>query len=337
MEAFFQSVARAFGENREALPVVRTAAAVLVALGLLVLVAAAVRRWWSRRTLLRREASRLGLSDGDLRFLADVAAADGVAPLALLGHLDLFERATARALAAAVEGGPDPAPLVARLRRALGFDRLPAHMPLLSSRELAPGTALEVAGVRGTAFDVTETSMAIEVTGPPPATPGAALQVELAHAREARYRLTCRLLESRPAPRGGWVVRLGHDERPERVQLREYVRVPLRGRVELVPALPRPLAPEVRDGFAADLVDLSGGGAQVTSAVRPPVGMLALATFTVAGERFEGLRAVVLSAGPEPGGRWRAHLEFGGLPPGLQDRLVAALGRQQVADHRGAA
>lgn len=326
VEEFLRGLSGAFAKNRAALPAVELALLALLALAVLLQLGALARRWWGRRTRLHRLARQLGISDPDLAFAQGLARRLRVAPLALLTRLDLFERATARALTGGESGAVEAAEPVSRLRRALGFDRLPAHTPLLTSRELAPGTAVEVGPVHGQAFDVDEKCFSIRLREAVGLRPGQEATLALVHAREARYELRCRVLESRGDRDGAPVLVLAHDEEPRRVQQREYARVPVRGAIAIQPLAPRPLHP-VRLDVLARLLDVSGGGALIASREPLPVGMLAQATFTLGGVRFEKLQAVVVSSEALPDGQSRVRLEWRKLREAARDRLVAVVMR----------
>jgi len=330
MDEFFRSVAEAFGRNRAEWPGAVATVAALLLLGLLAALAGALRRRRTRAGRLARLAVRHGLDAADLDLARVLAAGEGVAPDELLVRLDAFERATARALSGRsppARGEDDAADRVRRLRQRLGFDRLPAHAPLLSSRELAPGTAVAAAGSPGQVARVDELAFAVEHTSAPPVTTGATLTLDLVHAREARYRLRCSVLAVRASP-GGTTLVLGHDEAPERVQLRAFARVQLPGELTYRPLEPWPTHPPVQLGTAG-LVDLSAGGALVSTGAPLPVGGLLAASFTVGDERFEAVRAVVLASARE-GGAYRGHLEFGPMPEAERGRLAAAVERAET-------
>jgi c-di-GMP-binding flagellar brake protein YcgR len=327
VEEFLRGLAGSFARNRAALPAVELTLLALVALGVLLQLGAMAGRWWGRRTRLHRLARQLGISGPDLAFAQGLARKVQAAPLAFLTRLDLFERATAQALAGGGPGGAEVAEPVRRLRRALGFDRLPAHTPLLTSRELAPGTAVEVGLVHGQAFDVDETRFSVRLREAVGLRPGQEAMLALIHAREARYELRCRVLESLGAGEDGSVLVLAHDEEPRRVQQREYARVPVRGAVALQPLAPWPLHPGVRLDVVARLLDVSGGGALIASREPLPVGLLAQATFTLGGVRFEKLQAVVVSSEALPDGQCRVRLEWRKLREAARDRLVSVVMR----------
>jgi len=346
MEDALRSIARSFAQNREAVPAFLRS--LLVLLGLLVLaqLALAVRRRLRRRTDFQQEAARHGLPEPDVALVQELARRIEADPIDLLSHLGLFERATALALADGRRGGahalpPGELPLRLRqLRRALGFDRLPPYAPLLSTRELMPGTAVELAGQDGQTLDVGEDAFSVELGEPATLAEGMVVPLSLTHAREARYALRCRLLVAGPHAAGRWRLTFAHDEAPLRVQQREYLRVPASGPMALRPvaAWPgRPGSPPAGRELRAQLVDVSGGGALVTSAEPLPVGLLAGTSFLVGDAAFGNVRAVVLASERGPDGRWRAHLEFSHLGEAEQARLVAAVERREVAEARARA
>ena len=326
METFFQSVAKSFMGNREALPRVELAILILLGLAVALQLAGLLRALLARRSRFHALLAARGVAPDDVRFAAGLAARAAVEPLQLVTHLDLFERASALALA---PGAPEPdlaALRIRRLRHALGYDRLPPHTPLLSTRELAPGTALDVASQPGTIAEVDEAGFSVEVRDPPAAPAGQQVALTLAHAREARYALGCRLAASHPQPGGGWLLRFEHDEHPTRQQQREYVRVPVEGAILLRPVAQwQPGVPALASEVRARLVDLSGGGALATSRAPLPVGALVRASFEAGGATFDGLRAVVLGCKPAGDGLHRLQLEFTGRLGGERERLVAAL------------
>jgi len=344
VDDFFRSVSGAFLRNRGEWPGAVATALLLAALVVVLVALQSLRARRMRRSRLAALAARHGLEGQDLDLAHRLAALSGRQPADVLAHLDVFERSTARALAvrsppAAGAGGggaageADAADRIRRLRHLLGFDRLPPHAPLLSSRELAPGTAIHVEESAGQVSSVDEHAFTVEVAAPAPAATGGTVTLALVHAREARYRLRCPVLKIR-SPAGGAPVAamvLGHDEAPERLQSREYARAAVKVDVALRPLVPWPTHPPLRR-VTATTVDLSAGGALVASRTPLPVGVLLAASFAVGGERFEAVRTVVLATDPDPEGS-RTHLEFGPMTEAERDRLVAAVERAE----RGAA
>jgi len=338
VDALLRSVSGAFQRIRGEWPGAVATALILAVLVLLVLALQSLRARRTRRARLAALAARHGLEGQDLDLARRLAELSGTTPADVLAHLDVFERSTARALAvrsppAAGAGGggaageADAADRIRRLRQLLGFDRLPPHAPLLSSRELAPGTAVRVEQVSGQVSSVDELAFSVEVAAPSPAPTGGAVTLSLAHAREARYRLRCPVLAVRPVAgdAAGAAMVLGHDEAPERLQGREYARATQKVDLVMRPLVPWPNHPALRR-VAATTVDVSAGGALVASRSSLPVGALLASSFSVGGERFEGVRTVVVAADPELDG-FRTHLEFGPMTEAERDRLAGALER----------
>ncbi len=349
MEPFLRSLSQAFTRNRDAGPKVAAAVAVLLALLLALQAAAALRGRRSRRARLLDLAALHGLGRDDLRFARALGGREGADPLALLTHLDLFERATARALAEDPRpadpwerGAPDlTAERIGRLRQAAAFDRLPPHAPLLSTRELPPGTAVSLDGRRGLISARGERAFALDLDGRLTPLPGETVALELIHAREARYALRCRVLATGagPGPAATTRIALAHDESPERIQHRAYARVRVQGeppiRLALEPGWPA--ARTGRGAVTAALLDVSGGGALIATRVELPVGALLRGSFAVGDRLFTGVRAVVLSSAPAPApdGRRIVHLEFGALGEPERERLVAAVMELEREGSRG--
>ena len=224
-----------------------------------------------------------------------------------------------------------------RIRRSLGFDRLPPHTPLLTTRELAPGAAVEVAGQQARTCDLDEVSFSVEVAAAPALSPGQVVQIALVHAREARYVLRCQLLSAHPRVGGTCCLVFAHDETPVRIQLREYARAPITGAVALRPLGPRLVrAGAVPADVRGELVNVSGGGVLLEAHTRLQVGSLVSASFAVAGRPFASLRAVVLSVEPAASARYRAHLESRGIAERDRDRLVSAVAQLELAQRAAA-
>jgi hypothetical protein len=341
MDEFFHSVKGSFSENRENTVYVIPFLLVLVVLQLILHVRASRSQRRERKTALEVFAARHSLSAEELQWALEMAAQLQLEPLPFLSNLDQFEQSTARLLA-----GPAPQPdhLATRirlLRHALGYDRLPAHFPLLSTRELPRGTAVEVAGHGAAISRTDERSFTVDLVQPVKVAPGSEVAVDLVHARDARYALRCKLLEERPGQRGyGGRLVLAHDENPVRVQHREYARVQTGGVVSL-----RQLQPEV--GAApdheqqpipptAELLDASGGGVQVTSAAAVHVGALVSLSFSVGDASFIDLPAVVLSGEALAAGGYRSRLEFGDLGEETREKLVVAIQKVALAQRAAA-
>jgi c-di-GMP-binding flagellar brake protein YcgR len=301
-------------------------AAALVGVAAAVALALLARR--ARRTAFLRAAAARGLSADDVGFLAALCRRASADPLHAATKAATFERVTAAALAegAARPEAADEAARIRRMRQALGFHRLPAHAPLLTSRELQPGVPVEGAGLHGEVSLVDERSFTVEVHGTAPLARGDAVVLTVVRPREARYRLHSRLLALLPGPaEGKSLLVLAHDERPARLQRRDFARVTLHGRVTLRPRSSHFVEGAPEADVPAHLVNVSAGGALVTASTLLPARLVVSAGFTLAERRFEDLRAVVLSADRAGDGRWAIHLEFAEMPESERRRLVAAV------------
>lgn len=331
-ESFLRELSSAFARNG----IGPTGVAVLLVLAGAVLglvLSRVVRRALAHRAMLERFAARHALGADDVRFARAVAAGAGLDPLDVLTRLDLFERATALALRGDPAGAAgDPAPRVAHLRQVLRFDRLPAHAPLLTTRELAPGTAVQAeldGRRRGVVLGVDERSLRVEVDGPVSLRLGDALALTIVHARDAHHAARCRVLDRVVTADGDTHLTLAHDEAPERLQRREYVRVPARGEVTIRPLLWPVPPPGARSAIRGRLVDVSGGGLHVETEAPLAVGLLAEVAFAVDDAVFAGLRAAVLTCAAVEGGH-EARLELKGVPEHERERLTAAIVRAEA-------
>jgi len=323
---FLESLARAFARNRDTLPRFTAAVALLVTLALGWEGARLFRRRRARLTLAREVARQHGLSKSDLLLAERLARSASTELVGFLTRLEVFERTTADALVRREEGGESLNRRIRRLRSLLGFDPPPSHMPLLSTRELALGTAIEVGSQVGITAEIDEGSFSVSLREPIVLSKGAEVSLALVHGREARYALRCAVL-STGATEHGWILVLAHDEAPERIQMREYVRIPMKGPIllrKVVSGLASSV--ETRAAYGA-LLDVSGGGARLTSGLLLPVGQELKVSFAVAESHFAELRAVVLSCSPTEQGAYQAQLEFRGLREGERARLVSALAR----------
>jgi hypothetical protein len=337
-ESFLRELGNAFARNGLG-PRGVTVLLLLAGVVLGVVVSRLVRSALASRAILERFAARHALGAADVQLARAVAARAGLDPLDVLTRLDLFERATALALADAPAGAAeDPAARVAHLRQALRFDRLPAHAPLLSTRELAAGTSVEVElddRRRGVVLGADERTWRVEVDGPVGLVLGDEAAVTVVHARDAHHAVRCRVVDRVTVGDGTTHLSLAHDEAPRRLQRREYVRVPADGAIAIRPLLWPVTPPGARAEIAARIVDVSGGGLHVRTEAPLAVGLLAELRFDVAGAEFRGLRAAVLTCAPVEGGH-EARLELKGVPEHERERLTAAVARTEAREREGA-
>jgi len=305
-------------------------------------------RWRAARLRGRAGAAEFAAFVADKRLggeqtrsLAQLAAGIGASPLSVGTSLDLFERATAQALADATptaasglprperDGADDVFTRLHALRRALGFHVVPDHLPLSTTRELVPGTHVAVGAAGGEVMEVNEAWFGV-LAGPDitfaASAPGTALR--LTFTRDARYIARCAVLAADP-PHAPRKLLLRHDEKPERHQLRAAVRVNAHGAVQLIP---RPGGDNGGEPAAvvAELLDISIGGLAATAsqAIRP--GTAVHVALTWDGEVYRELPAAVLGCHEKMGGHFLVRLEFRGLPAQEESRLAAAIARHSA-------
>lgn len=335
-DEFFTSLRSAFGSEADPL---RIAGSLLL---LLLIVSGVVLAWLRARQKARRElreqARQLGRARGlgraNVEFAIGLAERSGTAPLEILTRLVSFERATARELALRAAGSAAireaTARQIAELRAALGFDVLPPDQWLATTRELKPGDLLQAGATRFEVAEVSEAALTVIAQAAQPdvlVSPKLALEVIRSH--DARYAIACRVLDAFRVE-GRQCLRLAHDEAPERVQQREFVRVRVARPVSLRRA-------EGADAVVGQLVEISAGGMSCDAPVIQNKGTACLCSFELGdGAAFTDVTATVLACTPLPGGRFHVRVAFTGLSPAAQDRLAAAVARceQQEAAAR---
>jgi hypothetical protein len=393
VDQFLSSVREVFARNRT------TDWTEVAALLLGVVVVAIALGVWRTRRHARLEASRQvkavaarsGLQARDLDYLRRIASDSHLSLLEVMTRLPTFERATAAALASKV---PPLRPAdgsgyehVRYLRKALGFSPLPAHHWLVSTRELVAGDRVNISGRPGRVVEVNEASFAVELPGATPFDVGVVGTLAIARPDDSRYLARVRTLgvmeivpdgESGapgPADRGpqGGPVRavnpdperqrryfFAHDERPDRRQDREYVRVRVSGDITLriVEGAGQGGAPQdsptsdqalagTSPALVGTLIDVSAGGLSL-KLVRDGNGPLVslgdwkhvkvLCAFHLRDgqhrqHRFEGLEAVVATVEAlRPAGQgFHLGLAFTSVSDSERDRLSAAVAAEQRA------
>lgn len=273
------------------------------------------------------------LDEDDRGFVRRIAARAGVAPLELVTRLELFETATALALANGAPGEPAAVERVARLRAALGFNRLPVDALLLTTREILVGTAVELnhgGRRRGIVVAVDERSFDVEVGGFIRLGPGDEVALTIKRGGGWHHGATCLVLERTTAASGKVRLSLAHDEAPVQLQRREYVRIAAEGAVSVRPLQWTATAREAGSTFTARLVDVGGGGLRVTTSVSLPIGLVAEVGFAVGDIDFSGLRAQVLACTPSDEGGHSARLQLKGVPERERERLTAAISHAEA-------
>ena len=364
IDQFLHSVQDSFAENRST-----NWARFGLCIAVVVAVSVAASAWVRRRRLRRAIAERIqavlshaGLSNDDFGDLTRIAAVGQVPVLDVMTRLAPFEHATARWMAdeaPAIRPAPNSRfERVRRLRRALGFSPLSAHLWLLSTRELASGDSVSTGSVHGHVAEVNEASFAVEWPVTAVLVEGNAVTITVDRSDDARYLARVQVLQSaavpsvttaagaRPAVRRTF---FSHDENPERQQDREFIRlrinVPIKIQVIDAPvvsggaraAAARPTWPAAP--VSGTMVDVSAGGLSMNLPVSPARAVVrgshVRCWFTLDEHAtFEGLVAVVVDgravAVPRPGTQ-TLRLAFTALSDADRDRLATA-----VARHAGA-
>jgi hypothetical protein len=332
-------------------------------IGVLVAVLVVTSAWLRRRRQRRAHAeriqgvlSRAGLSHDDFGDLTRIAAAGAVPVLEVMTGLGPFEHATAKWMAdeaPAIRPAPNSRfERVRRLRRALGFSPLSAHLWLLSTRELSPGVSVSTGGAHGQVAEVNEASFAVEWPMSAVLVQGNEVAITIDRPDDARYLSRVQVLQveavpavatasgARPAGRRTF---FSHDENPERQQDREFIRlrinVPIKIQVADAPIASgntRAAAPAPVSGTT---VDVSAGGLSLNVPLSPTRALMRgsrVRCWLTLDQHatFEGLVAVVVdaraAAGPRPGSQ-NLRLAFAALPEADRDRLAAAVARHQGA------
>jgi hypothetical protein len=249
VDQFLHSVQESFAANRSTdwtKMGLFTGAAIALSLGTSVW----IRRRRSHRELAQRIHSVLagaGLSSTDLDDLTRIAAAGQLPVLEIMTVLAPFEHATAMMLA---DEAPTLRPIggswferVRRLRKALGFSPLSAHLWLLSTRELVAGDSVATGGISGHVAEVNEASFAVDWPMTAVLAEGSLSTLTIDRLDDARYVCRVRLLSAEAVPEittesgggrsAGRRAFFAHDEQPERQQDREHIRLRINAAVRV--------------------------------------------------------------------------------------------------------
>jgi hypothetical protein len=364
VDQFVHSVQQSFAANR-ATDWSRVGLAVVPAVAVSVGLAIWLRRHRQRQELSTRIQSLLstaGLSQLDFADLTRIAAVGGVPVLEIMTGLAAFEQATAKLLAGEAPTlqpvGSSLFERVRHLRKALGFSPLPAHLWLLSTRELVVGDSDAAGGDSGHVVDVNEASFAVDWPAAALLVEGALCSMTIDRPDDARYLTRVRVLKVETPPTAtttataeshgespGRRTFFAHDEEPVRQQDRRHMRLRVNASVtvqviELTgatddPPTVEPPPPGTAATIAGTIVDVSAGGLSMNLPVSPG-GLVARGErvrcwFTLDPHAtFQALVAVVMGAGIVSGTQ-HLRLAFVSLAQAERDRLAAAVARHQGA------
>jgi hypothetical protein len=313
---------------------------IAIAVGVLVAVLWGVyqrrRRRRANQAGFARLAATRGLAPGDVQLLVRMAGQARVDVMHMATQVEVFERGTAPEVALhvptlTVQEGSVLAG-IRHLRRALGFETLPEHFPLHTTRELLPEVKVEVGRTAAMVVEVTEAFFAVRGQQPTSLAVGAQVSINVVHAPEARYQASCTLLGQDAVDNRK--LYFSHDESPSRIQQRGAVRVLARGPVELKRA-PKSAAQggsahAAAVAISAELCDISTGGLAVEAMTPLETGASLLVSFQFRREQYHDLPAILLGCHPLPSGRQRLRLKLHDVAPSDEQRLAAAVVRHSA-------
>ena len=331
VDSFFEGLRGAFRPDDHTGAALLVMVALLMTGALIWLVRRRHRRVHAIVVELRRFNVEHHLTPADVETLDALATIAGQRPLEVGSRLEIFERASAVAL----QGQPptlvvrdgDVFARTRRLRQLLGFADLPSHFPLLTTRELAAGAIVDLAGAPATITEVNEAFWSVRSPTNLPIGAGAEVDAAVVRAHDARYVFRCRVLDAQPFDHLGQVLLLSHDESPARAQLREFVRVSVPGSLRFRPVSAAGLslkigrAPEV----SGSLVDVSLGGLAAHVPALLATSTVGTVAFAFADERYDGIEAEVLDCRPLTPGTYLLRLTFRTLLAADEQRLAAAI------------
>ncbi|MFH1570600.1 MAG: PilZ domain-containing protein [Gemmatimonadota bacterium] len=325
----------------------------LVSLALLlllvtVLVVRRIREYRHTWSSFRECAGEHGLSAPQTELVRRIAREARMRhPLLLLTSVEAFDRRVGAYLERRRDHPERPAIVdsLAHVRRLLEFDRVPAGRPLRSTRELHPGQRLMVWPVKGGPSGFIHCVVAHRDDDAIVAVPllreddrhlqalevGDRIKVRFWREHDTEYRFRSQILEANPETTS---IVVGHSDRLERIQKRDYYRLAVRFRLGLV-AVPedRLGAPEeIPAGrrFEAIAADISGGGLGVTAeAVVPPGHVVVIDPAYTGPFPIAGLWCRVVAQEQREGARWLG-LEFADISRERQTDLVNVIFQQQI-------
>lgn len=300
--------------------------------------------YWLRKRRHQRQvwdsfmehADERGLNQEQSLLLAHIARQHQMKhPLLLLSSIKSFDHHLGRYLQSqGLQGhARKTAAELGALRRVLGFDQPSARQPLFSTRQVAPGQTLMVWPEQGRAEGFCpcvvvkrdEASITLvpllrqDETHFAGMEAGERVKVRLWGPDHIEYRFRSETLPGNPE---SLLFSLSHAERLERIQERDFFRLPVHFEVTLNPAGKG--AP-----LLATAVDLSGGGMAVLAdkALSPNQ---VLTVEQVSGDfPLVGLRCQVIKQSELPQGH-RISLEFLDLSPRQQEEIVQSISTYQL-------
>lgn len=327
-EQLFRSLRNVFAGRPEAGFQLAVLVAILIAIGAIVHLVGVRRRLRIQRRELDAFLATLAATTVDAATLRRVARAAGVDALAIATRIDVFEAATAKLLCM-VSFADELFGRVRELRVRLGFDALPLHFPLLTSRELVAGQRVTVGPHSGFVSLLSESLFVVELSEYYEPAPGQNIIVKLQLDDGQRYELPCALLTV-DERRGGSSLNLQHCESPARVQQREYVRVLTEGACIITSLAGETHLEHPESRIIAEIVDISVGGMRTWSECEFSTGVGVRLAFDLRQgvhvplekqpalpsiDEFKDIGAVVVGCSKDAQNGFALQLEFVGIKP----------------------
>ena len=220
-----------------------------------------------------------------------------------------------------------------RLRKKLGYTRLPQEVRLTSSRQFTPGWRVtflpdkDAEPVQGSINDVNERFWSIEpIQGTlPHLAKGQTITLWFIRHGDAEYGMEGRVLEQGPE---GY--KLDHNLELDRKQLRNWVRVdvniPCRARL-MRPVTGQLHNPDIKAGtsYQGRLMDISGGGVCIRIDEKLPAGSLVSLSFDLPDTPVKHMHSEVLSSSPGASGgapQFIHRLKFNEIETSIQEKIV---------------
>lgn len=312
-------------------------------LGLVVLPALILFSWLRRRRLQRHtweafleHAAERGLTPEQGRLLAQIARQHQMKhPLLLLSSIKSFDHHLGRYAHSLGPGfSRKTVAELGALRRGLGFDQPTPRQALYSTRQVVPGQALmvwpEQGGAEGFCPCVVVKRDENSITLVPLLRQdeecfahlevGTQLKVRLWGPDHLEYRFRTRL---RPGNPESLLFSVGHGDRLERIQQRDFFRMNVRFEVMLYPA-------GGAEPLPVTVLDLSGGGMAVLTDASLPLDQLVTIDPRFRGDfPVAGLHCQVVKQMDQARG-YRLSLEFLDLSPPQEADLIQSINTYQL-------
>jgi len=287
---------------------------------------AKVRKQWDN---FQVQAKSLGLGDSDVSLMREMYQCLNAlhAPDAMLRIPASYDRALDAWLAA--RGGKLSTAQwdhLEGIRRRLGFKGLAAEMSLSHTRQVSEAQDLRMANEDGHAACIGKVFANHEdlltIAFPEPLKFSAGMRIRIAFSRQGdgEYKATLPIVR---VDHQANQIFVEHSDQLTRQQLRMWVRVPVLIAGKMRKVIGPEGVPHPEESFEVTLLDLSGGGAMVSSAEPIEVESRGLLDFLLGDTRLEGVRFVMLRTGRNArNGGHVCHLCFESIDVQTQERIM---------------